>query len=263
MKTAFLYRFIVYSLLFIVLVPLLAIYQTPFASVVLAQDLPTLGGVAVNVEINDSDVQAGDIISATRDGFKRSTQEYDVLVFGVVVNAPILSVEPRTDTSRPVISSGETLVRVSTAGGEIAEGDLITTSSDAGVGIKATRSGYVIGKALQGYTDSGQVGLISVLVGPSFGSGAGAGAGIGSLIGIAVNPENSRYVLAALLGIIVAIGATVAFIRLISTGVTAVGRNPLAKGSIYRSMFIAGVIIAVLATIGVAAIVAIISLGGS
>src|SRR3989338_87589 len=184
MKTAFLYRFIVYSLLFIVLVPLLAIYQTPFASVVLAQDLPTLGGVAVNVEINDSDVQAGDIISATRDGFKRSTQEYDVLVFGVVVNAPILSVEPRTDTSRPVISSGETLVRVSTAGGEIAEGDLITTSSEAGVGIKATRSGYVICKALQGYTDSGQVGLISVLVGPSFGSGAGAGAGIGSLIGI-------------------------------------------------------------------------------
>ena len=83
------------------------------------------------------------------------------------------------------------------------------------------------------------------------------------MIGIAVNPENSRYVLAALLGIIVAIGATVAFIRLISTGVTAVGRNPLAKGSIYRSMFIAGVIIAVLATIGVAAIVAIISLGGS
>ncbi len=224
-----------------------------------AQNLPTLGGVAVNVEINDSDVRQGDIISITKDGFKRSTVEYDVLIFGVVTNAPILSVEPRTDTTRSVLSSGETLVRVSGANGEIAEGDLITTSVQPGLGQKATRSGYVIGKALQGYSDSGE-GLISVLVGPSFGpAGGGAGAGAGALIGIATDPANSRYVLAAILGIVVAIGGTIAFIRLISTGVTAVGRNPLAKGSIYRSMFVAAAVIAVLAIAGVVAVVAIIA----
>src|SRR3989344_9017986 len=96
-----------------------------------AQDLPSLGGVAVNVEIKDSDVRQGDIISITKDGFKRSVTEYDVLIFGVVVNAPILSVEPRDDSTRSVLSSGETLVRVSGANGEIAEGDLITTSVQA------------------------------------------------------------------------------------------------------------------------------------
>jgi len=227
---------------------------------VFAQELPSLGGVAVNIEISDSEVQEGDIISISQDGFKRSNEEYDILVFGVVVNAPILSVEPKTDTTRSVISSGEALVRVSANSGEIVEGDLITTSTEAGVGQKATRGGYVIGKALQGYTDSSP-GLISVLVGPSFGSGSGAGAGVGSLIGVIADPANARYILAVLLGIIVAIGGTIAFIRLISTGVTAVGRNPLAKSSIYRSMSIAGAIIAILAIAGVAAIISIIRLG--
>jgi len=228
---------------------------------VYAQNLPTLGGVAVNVEINDTSVEVGHIISVTKDGFKKSTTEYDVLIFGVVVSAPILSVEPRDDSTRSVISSGETLVRVSTANGEISEGDLITTSVQPGLGQKATRSGYVIGKALQGYSESGE-GLISVLVGSSFGSGGGTGAGVGSLIGIVADPANARYVLAAILGIVVAIGGTIAFIRLISTGVTAVGRNPLAKGSIYRSMFVAAAAIAVLAIAGVAAVVLIINLGG-
>lgn len=225
-----------------------------------AQNLPTLGGVAVNVEINDGDVREGDIISVTKDGFKRSSEEYDVLVFGVVVNAPIISVEPRTDDSRSVVSSGEALVRVSNTNGEIEEGDLITTSTNAGVGQKATAGGYVIGKALQGYANS-EPGLVSVLVGPSFGSGVGAG-GLGSLIGIAANPENSRYVLAALLGIVILIGGIYAFTRLVSTGVTAVGRNPLAKGSIYRSMFIAGAIMTILAIAGVGVVVAILNLGG-
>jgi len=241
---------------------LLITYHLPLFTLTLvhAQNLPSLGGVAVNVEINDSDVRQGDIISITKDGFRRSTQEYDVLIFGVVVSAPILSVEPRDDTTRSVISSGETLVRVSGANGEISEGDLITTSVQAGLGQKATRGGYVIGKALQGYSDSGE-GLISVLVGPSFGTGGG-GTGAGALVGIATDPANSRYVLAAILGIVVAIGGTIAFIRLISTGVTAVGRNPLAKGSIYRSMFVAAAAIAVLAIAGVAAVVLIINLGG-
>src|SRR3989344_6937552 len=153
---------------------LLITFYLPLMTLTLvhAQNLPTLGGVAVNIEINDSDVGQGDIISVTKDGFKKSTVEYDVLIFGVVTNSPILSVEPRDDTTRAVISSGETLVRVSTANGEISEGDLITTSVQPGLGQKATRSGYVIGKALQGYSDSGE-GLISVLVGSSFGSGGG------------------------------------------------------------------------------------------
>jgi hypothetical protein len=225
---------------------------------IIAQNLPTLGGVAVNVGFNDSEVEVGHIISVSKDGFKKSSTEYDVLIFGVVANSPILSVEPRTDSTRAVISSGETQVRVSTQNGEITVGDLITSSTTAGVGQKATSRGYVIGKALQSYSDSGE-GLISVLVGPSFGTGGGAG-GVGSLIGIAASPENSRFVLAALLGIIIIIGGVYAFTRLVSSGVTAVGRNPLAKGSIYRSMLIAGVIIVILAIAGAGVVVAIIVL---
>lgn len=230
-------------------------------SLVYAQNLPTLGGVAVNVEISDTQVVEGDIISATKDGFRRSTEEYDVLVFGVVVNAPIISVEPKSETSRSVISSGETRVRVSAKNGEIAEGDLITTSTEAGVGQKATKNGYVIGKALEGFSDSGTA-LISVLVGPSFGSGSAAGSGgVGSLVGIIGSGENPRILIAALLGVVVLLGLIFAFIRLISTGVAAVGRNPLARGTIYRSMIIAGIVIAILAIAGAAGVIAIITTG--
>lgn len=240
-----------------------AIYQSIFfASTVHAQTAPTLGGLAVNIAISDSDVQEGDIISATKEGFKRSTQEYDILIFGVVVNAPILSVQPRDVSTVAVVSSGETLVRVSTQEGNIEVGDLITSSATPGVGKKATKSGYVIGKALQAYSDSKQSGKISVLMGPSFGSGSQASGAAGTLIDVVRDPENSRFILATILGIIILPGSIFAFIRLITTGVTAIGRNPLARGIIYRSMVIAGIVIAILAIAGAATVIAIMTLGG-
>lgn len=225
-----------------------------------AQNAPTLGGVAVNIEIDDSNVQAGDIISATKEGFKRSTEEYDVLIFGVVTNAPILSVEPRTDITRAVVSSGEAQVRVSAENGEIEEGDLITSSVDAGLGQKATRSGYVIGKALQSYNNS-EPGLIAVLVSPSFGS-SGIGGAAGSILSVFGDPENARLILASILGIVVLVGGAAAVTRLVTAGVAAVGRNPLAKSTIYKSMVITGSVIAILALVGIGLIVTIIRLSG-
>src|SRR5690606_13105237 len=50
-----------------------------------------------------------------------------------------------------VISSGNAVVIVSGENGPIKEGDQITSSSVAGVGMKATRTGYVIGTALEDF----------------------------------------------------------------------------------------------------------------
>ena len=53
---------------------------------------------------------------------------------------------------KPVIVglSGRVPVKVSTKNGDIRPGDYITTSDIPGVGMRATRAGHVIGKALTG-----------------------------------------------------------------------------------------------------------------
>lgn len=236
------------------------VYGLWFVNISYAQTAPSFGGVAINIAIGDSEVSQGDIISSGPDGFKRSDVEYDETVFGVVINAPIISVAPRTSSTVAVISSGETLVRVSTSNGNIEIGDLITTSTTAGVGQKATKGGYVVGKALAPYSDSSGAGLISATIAPSIG-GASGSQGVGSLIGLASDPKNYKYLLAAIVGIIVAVGGTIAFIRLITTGVLAIGRNPLAENIIFRGMIIAGGVIAILAIAGGLSVAAIITIG--
>ena len=226
-----------------------------------AQTVNNGQALAVNLEIADSDVQEGDIISVTKEGYKKAAQAYDALIFGVVVDSPILSVKEKNDSTKPVVSSGEAIVRVSTANGEIKEGDLITSSGTPGVGQKATQGGYIVGKALAPYSDSTKAGLVPTIVNIGYSAASGSGAGLFSLVGVITNPENLRYTLAAIVGILFLIAISIAFIRLISSGVTAIGRNPLAKGTIVRGMVIAGVIIAILAIAGAGAIVAIINLG--
>ena len=227
-----------------------------------AQVITNPQGLAVNVEVKGSDVREGDIISVTKEGYVKATQPYDSLIFGVVVSAPILSVKEKSDSTKPVVSSGEAYVLVSTSNGEIKEGDLITSSTTAGVGQKATSVGYTVGKALSEYKDSSKAGLIPVIVNIGYGGGSASGGGsLFSLIGIVANPENSRFVLGGIIGILVLISVTIAFIRLISSGITAIGRNPLARATIIRGMVIAAFVIAILAIAGVGAIIAIINSG--
>lgn len=241
--------------------------------VVFAQAPAALGGVAVNVEIKDRDVVPGDIISVTKDGLVRSAAAYDSLMYGVVSAAPILSVEPKTDTSKSVISTGETDVRVSAKNGAIEIGDLITSSPDAGVGQKATESGYVLGKALKAYNDS-SVGSIPVAVSISFaaitakediGPAAAAGSFLQRLAEAISNPDKFgiylRYLVAGLVGLISVVGGIFAFVRFMNTGLEAIGRNPLAKRTIVGGMILSGVVVLVLAASGLGIAAAIIRFG--
>jgi hypothetical protein len=65
---------------------------------------------------------------------------------------------------------GQVDVKVTTQNGPIAIGDRITTSSLAGVGMKATKAGQVVGRALSAYTDgdSSHIGMIHMLVSPTY-----------------------------------------------------------------------------------------------
>src|SRR3989344_6208924 len=87
------------------------IISTFFTFSISAADFPSLGGVAVNIKLADS-VSAGDIISVTKDGLKKTTVAYDPVMYGVIVSAPVISVEPRSDQTKPILSAGQAEVKV-------------------------------------------------------------------------------------------------------------------------------------------------------
>lgn len=224
----------------------------------------SLSGVAVNVQVNDSDVVEGKIIAATGDGFRLARDSDEVSIYGVVVSAPVLSVGPRQDSTFAVLSSGEAEVLVSSKNGNIEAGDMVTVSSDAGIGQKATKSGYVLGKALVAYNGQ-DPGLIRVLVNPSyFAKSALSTPGdiLGIVVGFLTSPSNWRYIIAAIVFLIAFIAAAVAIIKFITTGLEAIGRNPLARSTIVRGMVFSTFGAFVLAALGFLAGMAIIRIGG-
>ena len=105
------------------------------------------------------DVQEGEIVSlADYDKLGKSTESYDENLIGVISSSETFTVslgdvEPLyNDTERlPIALVGKCLVKVSSEAGHIKLGDPITTSSIPGVGMKATRSGKVLGYAMQDY----------------------------------------------------------------------------------------------------------------
>jgi hypothetical protein len=65
---------------------------------------------------------------------------------------------------------GQVDVKVTTENGPINPGDRISSSSIAGVGMKSTQAGQIVGRALSGYNESdpSKVGKVRLLVSPSY-----------------------------------------------------------------------------------------------
>lgn len=142
-------------------------------------------------------LEAGDIVvidTAEPGSIHRSTNAYENEAISAIATAPaFLMGAPNDDDliaagidvasgipnwgnhmilpgTYPVALAGRIPVKVNTQNGAIAIGDLITTSSTAGVGMKATAPGSVIGRALEAYSGSG-TGLIEVYIQAGWHSG--------------------------------------------------------------------------------------------
>ncbi len=65
---------------------------------------------------------------------------------------------------------GQVSIKVSSENGSIQPGDRLTSSSQPGVAMKATRAGQIVGRALDSWsnTDPTQVGMIKALISPSY-----------------------------------------------------------------------------------------------
>jgi hypothetical protein len=117
-----------------------------------------LGGSDISMTYlgNASTTQAemGTIVSfdaATTSAVRISDHAYDNKVAGVLSRLSRTVLGNDQQSTVRVAISGRTMVTVSSQNGAIAVGDPITTSDTPGVGMKATRPGYIIGRAVEAF----------------------------------------------------------------------------------------------------------------
>ena len=228
-------------------------------SLALAQDQDFLGN-AVSIELSEESVPEGSIISASENGYSRSTKEYDSGLYGVVSQTPALVLENvNSQGLTPVVYSGQTEILVSTQNGEIKKNDLITSSSTPGIGMKAIINGFVIGTALQDYSGE-ENGKILVNIDPHYHDQSDT-AYSRNLFNILSDARQSvflspiealRYTIAALVALLAFIIGFIYFGRVAQRGIEAIGRNPLAGRFIEFSVILNVLLTALIIVVGLA-----------
>ncbi|MBU0879227.1 hypothetical protein KKH00_00260, partial [Patescibacteria group bacterium] len=146
---------------------------TAISAIDLAENFPTL----------DDTIEAGDVVSVSQTEvdktqpdiekglIEKSSKQYQQNILGVISTAPGILLGKDATSSRPVALAGRVPVKVSTENGEIKIGDYLTSaSSTPGVAMKATKSGTVIGMALESYNSS-EIGKILIFVNPHWSFG--------------------------------------------------------------------------------------------
>ncbi len=257
----YVYRVAIVFLLLCTIIP--HVYaQTPTdANVQEVEGAATLG-VADMINVKDTNVQNGSILSSSQGGAVLSTVPYDSQVIGVVSRDAgiVLSSNDATNTL-PVISSGTVYVLVSSQKGMIKKNDLVTSSTIPGIGVKATDSGYVLGYALEDYSNPNpkQTGKIAVSLNMHyFNSKTQFGGTLTDIFKIALLPTKDspapifKYIVAALVVFGSLILGFLSFGRTAAKGVEALGRNPAASRIIQLGIIFNVIIVIVIIAAGLA-----------
>jgi hypothetical protein len=110
-------------------------------------------------------LQPGDLVSMAENSNSqavvKASNNSNGTLLGVVSSAPGVTInsEAKTDSIHkyiyPIALSGRVPTKVSTANGSIKIGDALTVGETPGIAVKATQSGYIIGRALESYNSSG------------------------------------------------------------------------------------------------------------
>ncbi len=220
------------------------------SEIVLAQDLSL---IASNFEVADPETKPGNIITKSEEGLIRATVPYDPNLFGVVTESSLIVFNKETTSTLSIVTWGETLIKVNSINGEIKRGDFITSSNSAGVGQKATKSGLVIGRAMEDF--KGEEELITMLVNIQYVTmeKPALGGVVNAIIAGLGKPENLSEVLRYLFALLVGGGSFIigffSFVKALREGVTGISRNPLAQKSIRLAMILnlAGVLVLTIA----------------
>lgn len=241
-------------------------------------------------DLKDDKTVNGDIIIYSKEKeLVRADAPYDVRIFGILQNDPLLVYRRIDNTGLPIVRSGLAEVNISTLNGNIAAGDYITSSEIPGVGQKALQSGYVIGIALTPFAEKdGQLqdytfsyspnnpkkiayGKITAAIRIEYAelTSTRSSNRLFSYFSAALmkniqDPQKFseifRYIAAGLVIIISFAVGFVTFTRSIPKSIEAIGRNPLAANTIRFSIILNIIFTALISLVGIVAAVIIVKI---
>lgn len=208
-------------------------------------------------------VPVGSIVSLdpSRSNYVRlanTTNGSQLLGVAVAVDDSLLAVDAKTGAVQ-VANSGTASTLVSTLNGDIKVGDQISVSPFNGVGVKALPGSHVIGLAqtafnagssgaraetvtdTAGHTKLVSVGFTRLNIGVGTASGADPGAQLNGLQKLARSLTGHTVSTArVVISLVITLVAIVALITLIYasiySGIISIGRNPLAKYAVFRTL---------------------------
>ena len=247
--------------LFVGLILALAAAQSTHAITTISQGYITEGEVAVGSLVSLVDTRT-DTVSA-------ATVETNSNLLGVVVTggSSLLSLGNGTSGEVQVATGGSAPVLVSDINGEIVQGDQITASPIAGVGMKATGNAKVIGVAqadmtkttesdveIDGNTRNLSLGNVLVLINVSYHYEQPEKTIIPAALQNIANALAGREVrplpiiVSAIVFVIMLLVVASIVYAMIKNSIISVGRNPLAQSAVYRNVIqLAGVIVVIIA----------------
>ncbi|HSW97503.1 MAG TPA: hypothetical protein VLF89_06790, partial [Candidatus Saccharimonadales bacterium] len=196
-------------------------------------------GIANYLPITDKKVADGDIVSfSPQNGYFLSKAPYDISMVGVVTNNPAISLEVVGGAkSYPVVSTGNAAVNVTTINGDIKKGDPLTTSQIPGKAMKATKTGYIIGAALENYSNSNTHAVKALAITLNvhyYAAKNSASSSIFDVLNLSTiatyeEPIQAfKYFIAAVTVILSFVFGIFSFARTANKGLEVLGRNPLA-----------------------------------
>ncbi|HTK03935.1 MAG TPA: hypothetical protein VL401_04200 [Alphaproteobacteria bacterium] len=198
-------------------------------------------GIAISTPVQGETFDGAIICSDRGTTYSLCSRDYDPNVFGVVALDPSVSFASGVPESTFVVSSGNAHVTVTSANGNIKKGDYVTTSKTPGVGQLSRKSGYVLGTALEDYSNTDKNAKEKILVNLGVKPAVLTGGADNNLIqlikeGFAGAFESPlaalRYIVAGILAIVSFVFGFLHFGRMAKSGVEALGRNPLAAKAI-------------------------------
>lgn len=217
-------------------------------------------GIATLVPTNVKNVPDGSVISSAQNGAILSDVPYDPQVLGIVSRDAAIAISTNNSpNSIPVISDGTVYVLVSTQQGNINKGDFLTTSTIPGIAVKAVDSGYVLGSALESYSDPNPKATALIAVDLNLHYYNTKPTLLGSLTDIlkfALLPTPNapspifKYITAALVVLASLVLAFLTFGRTAAKGVEALGRNPAASRIIHLGIILNVMIVVVIVFAG-------------
>jgi hypothetical protein len=114
----------------------------------------------------NGEIVCSDNIKKTGSNLRKNTEAYDQYILGVFQQVPYVNENGETYYSKksPVMQEGVCDVKFNSENGAIKKGDVLTSSSAPGVAMKATKSGMIIGVALEDAASTSGLVKIRVLI---------------------------------------------------------------------------------------------------